>query len=403
MDGTTADHNYNWWDSIKNPNSPCPGGVPSSPEPCDDDSVIGNGHGSHTMGTMVGNDGGENVTGMAPGAKWIACRNMNNGVGVVPTYMECMQWFIRPTKLDGTGGDTTKRPHVTNNSWGCIEACPPPALKDTLKASRAAGIVYVVSAGNDGPACDTIYHPLARYPQAFTVGMTAKAADTIDSRSSRGPTLGDEEVPVQIKPNISAPGRDIRAPLRASDTSYGNLSGTSMAGPHVAGLVALVISAKPSLEGKVDQIENIIKQSAVKLPPTPYQGVQCGSDTSTSVPNNIFGWGRIDALAAVNMALGPTAVALGPFTAAPQRGSVTLRWRAYSETRHIGYNVWRSEKANGRYQKLNRTLIDVKRSTGGSSYRYVDRTGGRRNGYFYKLQAVGIDASVWAGPVRAQR
>ena len=151
--GTAASHDYNWHDSIhvQNPENPCPA---SGTQPCDDDVLLGGGHGTHTVGTMVGSGpdrlGEKNGIGMAPDAKWIACRNMNHGLGVVPTYLECMQWFIAPTRIDGSGADPSKAPDVVNNSWGCVEGCPPPALQDSLQASRAAGIFYAVSAGNDG-------------------------------------------------------------------------------------------------------------------------------------------------------------------------------------------------------------------------------------------------------------
>ena len=308
--GAAASHDYNWHDSIHNPDPSNVCGA-SSPTPCDDDTLIGGGHGTHTVGTMVGKGpdrlGQKNEIGMAPDAQWIACRNMTHGVGAIPTYFECMQWFIAPTRVDGTGADPAKAPDVVNNSWGCVEVCPPPALQDALRASRAAGIFYAVSAGNDGvggpgPAagCSTIYHPLARYPEAFTVGATTWNTDSIASFSSRGPVvLGDAPNQVLLtKPNITAPGVTIRSALRATDSSYGNLSGTSMAGPHVAGLVALIISANPALRGEVDQIEDIIEATAVRKTTTE----MCGLDSSTQVPNNTYGWGRIDALAAVELA-----------------------------------------------------------------------------------------------------
>jgi serine protease AprX len=312
--GTTANHDYNWNDAIHNPNLFCPA---DTTEPCDDDGVIGGGHGSHTVGTMVGTGperaGEKNEIGMAPDAKWIACRNMNNGVGAIPTYLECMEWFIAPTKIDGTAPDPSKAPHVVNNSWGCVEVCPPPALQDTLQASRAAGIFYAVSAGNDGiggpgPAagCSTIYHPLARYPEAFTVGATTWDTDSIAEFSSRGPVLLGEppNQPLLLKPNITAPGVSIKSAQMATDSEYANLSGTSMAGPHVAGLVALIISANPALAGDVDRIEDIIEQTAVPKP----SNEGCGLDSPTAVPNNTYGWGRIDALAAVQLAAQPDLV-----------------------------------------------------------------------------------------------
>jgi len=299
-----ADHNYNWHDGT---GTPCETTI--GREPCDDHD-----HGSHTVGTMVGDDGASNRIGMAPEAKWIACRNMAQGFGVIPTYLDCMQWFIAPTNLDGQNPDPSKSPHVINNSWGCVEGCPPPALQDTLRASRAAGIFYAVSAGNDGSSplgvinsgqviCNSITSPLARYPEAFTVGSTDHRTDKISYFSSRGSVLGDPSAPTGLlKPNISAPGSGIRSSVR--DGSYASFSGTSMAGPHVAGLVALLISANPRLAGMIDRLEDIIEQTAVKKTTT--EG--CGMDSPTAVPNNTYGWGRIDALAAVLDALPPTVV-----------------------------------------------------------------------------------------------
>jgi subtilisin family serine protease len=302
----TANHSYNWHDSIHAPNTVCDG---DTTEPCDDHD-----HGSHTVGTMVGDDGGTNRIGMAPEAQWIACRNMTEGAGAVPTYMECMQWFIAPTDANGQNPSPAKAPHVINNSWGCYEGCPPPALQDTLRASRAAGIFYAVSAGNDGSSplgvantgqviCNSITTPLARYPEAFTVGSTDHRTDKISYFSSRGSVLGEPSAPTGLmKPNISAPGSGIRSSVK--NGSYASFSGTSMAGPHVAGLVALLVSANPRLAGMVNRLEDIIEQTAVKKTTT--EG--CGFDSPTAVPNNTYGWGRIDALAAVLEALPTNAV-----------------------------------------------------------------------------------------------
>ncbi len=315
----TADHSYNWHDSIHAPNTVCNG---DTTEPCDDHD-----HGTHTVGTMVGDDGGANTIGMAPEAKWIACRNMTEGAGAVPTYMECMQWFIAPTDTAGQNPDPTKAPHVINNSWGCYEGCPPPALQDTLRASRAAGIFYAVSAGNDGSSplgvinsglviCNTINTPLARYPEAFTVGSTDHRTDSISYFSSRGSVLGDPTSPTGLmKPNISAPGSGIRSSVK--NGSYASFSGTSMAGPHVAGLVALLVSANPRLAGLVNRLEDIIEQTAVRK--TTSEG--CGFDSPTAVPNNTYGWGRIDALAAILEALPTNAV---NDTAATTEGAAIL-------------------------------------------------------------------------------
>lgn len=328
--GTTASHDYNWHDAIHTTGSSC--GADSA-QPCDD-----NGHGTHTMGTMVGDDGGSNQVGMAPDAKWIGCRNMNAGVGTPATYSECYQWFIAPTKIDGTGADPGKAPDVINNSWGCPpdEGCTDPnALLTVVQNVTAAGIVTVHSAGNEGSACSTVATPAATYAESFSVGAT-DSSDSIASFSSRGPVTIDGSN--RMKPDISAPGVSVRSSYYSTNNSYTTMSGTSMAGPHVAGLVALVISANPNLRGSVDEIRNMIEQSAVHL--TSSQG--CGGDSSTAVPNNVFGWGRIDALAAINQAkacVAPTAIT--DLAIVKLNGTdVKLTWSAKAGA--SGYQVWRS-------------------------------------------------------------
>lgn len=286
--GGNANHNYNWHDSIHVNNGQCNG---DSASPCDDDS-----HGTHTMGTMVGDDGGANQTGVAPGAKWIGCRNMNMGAGTPASYMECFQWFLAPTDLNDQNPDVGKAPHVINNSWGCpgFEGCDAPdALLVTVRNTRAAGIVVVVSAGNSGSFCGTVFDPPAIYAESFSVGATT-SADVIAGFSSRGPVTRDGSN--RLKPDISAPGVGVRSSV--PDVGYAVFQGTSMAGPHVVGLVALLISAEPSLAGNPDAIEAIIRDTAVPLTTTQ----DCGGVFGTEVPNNTFGYGRIDALAAVTVA-----------------------------------------------------------------------------------------------------
>ncbi len=285
--GAAGDHAYNWHDSIHSGGGSC--GADST-EPCDD-----HGHGTHTMGTIVGDDGVGNQVGMAPGAQWIGCRNMDQGAGTPATYAECYQFFIAPTDLADENPDPAKAPDVINNSWGCppSEGCTDPnVLLSIVQAVRAAGIVTVHSAGNDGSSCSTVTTPSAIYDESFSVGAT-DSSDDIAYFSSRGPVTVDGSN--RLKPDISAPGVNIRSSTR--DGSYqGGWDGTSMAGPHVAGLVALVISAKPEMAGNVDGVETVIEQSALHLTTT--QG--CGGDAGNAVPNNVFGWGRIEALAAID-------------------------------------------------------------------------------------------------------
>ncbi|MGE5601500.1 MAG: S8 family serine peptidase, partial [Nitrososphaerales archaeon] len=328
--GSTADHDYNWHDAIHTAGSTCGA---DSPEPCDD-----HGHGTHTMGTMVGDDGGANRIGLAPGARWIGCRNMNAGIGTPATYSECYQWFIAPTRIGGNDADPSKAPDVINNSWGCppSEGCTDQdALLAVVRSVTAAGIVTVNSAGNSGSSCGTITEPAAIYPESFTVGAT-DLNDAIVSFSGRGPVKMKDGSTVR-KPDVSAPGSNVRSSYLPDVNSYTTLSGTSMAAPHVAGLVALMISANPSLRGNVDGIRYMIEQSAVHK--TTSQG--CGGDSPTAVPNNVFGWGRIDVFAAYQRAVAPCNAPAAVTDLAVMRVNgtqVQLSWSAQPDA--MRYNVW---------------------------------------------------------------
>ncbi len=285
--GSTANHNYSWHDAIHSGGGVCGANAQA---PCDDDS-----HGTHTMGTMVGDDGASNQIGMAPQARWIGCRNMDQGNGTPATYAECFEWFVAPTDLAGLNPDPTKAPDVISNSWGCpaSEGCTDPlVLQTVVENTRAAGIVVVVSAGNSGSGCGSVSDPPAIYDAAFSVGAT-DSGDAIASFSSRGPVSVDGSG--RLKPDVSAPGVGVRSSVPGG--GYASFSGTSMAGPHVAGEVALLLSAMPQWKGQVGLVEDRIARSAV--PRT--TGETCGGVPGSQVPNNTFGWGRIDALAAVSM------------------------------------------------------------------------------------------------------
>lgn len=304
-------HNYNWHDAWGD-----------SPAPFDDDQ-----HGTHTMGTILGDDGQGNQIGMAPGARWIGCRNMRRGIGNPASYTDCMEFFLAPYPLNGnafTDGDILQAPHVVNNSWGCPdkEGCDDSVLEPATTALRAAGIMMVVSAGNEGPACGTVAEPPARYDNVFSVGATDELG-FITGFSSRGPVTGGEQNPAPLlKPDVTAPGDNIRSSLPGG--GYGTAGGTSMAGPHVAGLVVLIWSANPALIGQIEATEEIIRQSARPVTvdaACPLETQKSGSSTSPQQiddggeasacacggvigsPNNVYGWGQIDALRAVQLAL----------------------------------------------------------------------------------------------------
>ncbi len=310
--GASVDHNYNWWDAVRDGSlgsNPC--GYASA-TPCDD-----YGHGTHTMGTGIGDDGAGNQIGVAPGAKWIACRNMNNGVGRPSLYIACLQFLVAPTNLSGGSPDPSRHADVISNSYGCPigpppgEECVTNSLLAAVNNVRAAGIFVAVSAGNSGRACSTVQDPPAFYGPVTTVGALAYQSNNIASFSSRGPVTADGSN--RRKPDIVAPGVGVRSAY--PNNLYASFQGTSMAAPHVAGAVALLWSAYPALRGNVNLTEAILYQTA--LPLTTSQS--CGGDTASQVPNNVYGYGALDALAAFQrLQSAPAAV----------RGHVAMEGRA---------------------------------------------------------------------------
>ncbi len=294
-DGTTADHNYNWWDGVRSDIPGAPSSCPlASPAPCDDQ-----GHGTHVMGTGVGTSISGRQIGVAPGAQWIACRNMEGGYGRPSTYLSCFQFFLAPTDLNGENPDPSKRPHVVGNSYGCppSEECIDPQLfHDALESLRAAGIFMATSAGNSGPTCSSITAPPGVDSSVFTIGSIA-TGNVLSSFSSRGPVTVDGSG--RGKPDLVAPGQSVFSSFPGN--SSGTISGTSMATPHVSGAVALLWSARPALSRDVAKTAIILKGSAVHL--LPRSTSLCGLDTAAAIPNNHFGYGVLDVLAAYHLNL----------------------------------------------------------------------------------------------------
>ena len=179
LGGGSFDHTNNWYD----PANICGGA------PCDNV-----GHGSHTMGTMVGDDGAGNQVGVAPGAKWIACKGCESGSCSGGSLISCAQWILAP------GGNSSLRPNVVNNSWGGGSGSN--WYQSYVQSWVAAGIFPAFSAGNSGSACSTANDP-GDYPESFASGAT-DSGDNIASFSSRGPSLFGG-----VKPNVSAPGVNI--------------------------------------------------------------------------------------------------------------------------------------------------------------------------------------------------
>jgi subtilisin family serine protease len=280
--GQQVNHDYNWHDATSQ----------HSPTPVDPF-----GHGTFTVSEMVGDDGQGNQVGVAPGAQWIACRNMDaGGTGSPSTYTECFEFLIAPYPVGGdpSQGDPSKAPDAINNSWGCppSEGCSANTLQGITDAVRAAGIFPAVSAGNSGPSCSSITDPPAIYDSSVTVGAT-DSTNGIASFSSRGPVTVDGSR--RVKPDISAPGVNIRGAVPNNGYQSG-WSGTSMAAPHVAGGVALLWQAKPFLIGDIDSTESLMEHNTVHLTTRQAVGMCRGPSFQK---DNTFGYGLLNLLQAV--------------------------------------------------------------------------------------------------------
>ena len=301
---STANHDYNWHDAIHSGGGGCGANATA---PCDD-----NAHGTHTMGTACGDDGAGNQVGVAPGAKFICARNMDQGNGTPATYIECFEFFLAPYPVGGTPlqGNPALAPHVTTNSWACppSEGCAATSLLLACQAQRAAGIVTVGAAGNSGSGCSTCADPLGIYDEVWTIGAYNLGTSAIAGFSSRGPVTVDGSN--RMKPDVCAPGTGVRSCVPGNGYA-GGWSGTSMATPHAAGTVALLLDAHPALIGQVDMIEAVLNNTAAHI-----NSASCSS--SGTWPNNVYGHGFVNVLDAVNAV---RAVAATPATTAVGMGA----------------------------------------------------------------------------------
>ncbi|MFF9048869.1 S8 family serine peptidase [Streptomyces parvulus] len=277
-DGTFS-NDYNFYD---------PTGLCTTAAPCDN-----NGHGTHTMGTMVGKHG----IGVAPNARWIAAKGCGTSQCAEEDLLAAGQWILAPTDRNGENPRPDLAPNIVNNSWGGDDNT---FYKDIVEAWNSAGIFEAFAAGNDGDGvtCSTTHPPGS---QVATYGVGAyDSAGRIANFSGFGPSPIDGEA----KPNISAPG--VQIPSAWPGSSYNTIDGTSMATPHVAGAVALLWSAAPSLIGKIDETRALLDAGARDVEDT-----HCGG---TAAMNNVWGEGKLDILASLDKA---------PHTAATVTGKVT--------------------------------------------------------------------------------
>jgi subtilisin family serine protease len=270
-------NNYNWID----PSRVCSA---DGKTVCDN-----NGHGTHTMGTMVGDDRGSNQIGVAPRAHWIAAKGCESNFCSDAALLASGQFMVAPTDLNGQNPRPDLRPHVVNNSWGTPVGSDT-FYQATVQAWVAAGVFPAFSNGNSGPGCGTVGAP-GSYPESYGTGAF-DINNNIASFSSRGPSpLGGI-----IKPNVSAPGVNVRSSW--NDLGYRSANGTSMAAPHVTGTVALIWSTNgaPSFSRNIAATRAVLDQTAIDV-----SNLTCGGSAGN---NNVWGEGRLDAFAAVTAARG---------------------------------------------------------------------------------------------------
>ena len=252
------------------------------------------GHGTHTTGTMTGVAENDSI-GVAWGAEWIACNAIDQGVSedFDNDIFTALEWFTDP---DGNPETIADVPDVVQNSWGVGVHLSYPSCYDlwwtAIDNLEAAGVATIWSAGNRGPDAETIGSPADRaatLTNCFSVGAVDATSYEwpypIAGFSSRGPTTCEVPAGHEIKPELVAPGVDVYSSLPGG--IYGNNSGTSMSGPHVAGVVALMRQANPNLD--VDTIKEILMATV--------------QDEGDPGEDNTYGHGHLDAYAAVSMVI----------------------------------------------------------------------------------------------------
>ena len=306
------------------------------------------GHGTHTMGTMCGvNPATGDTVGVAFDALWISDNAINQSVGSAfdNDVLDAFQWFADP---DGNPATTDDVPDVVQNSWG-IDARFGLGYADcdyrwqtAIENCEAAGVVVVFSAGNEGPSPQTNRSP-ANTCNTPTTNFSVGAVDAeayswpypIAYFSSRGPSDCDG---VTIKPEVSAPGVSVYSCYPGGGYTW--MSGTSMACPHVAGVVALMRQANPGAD--VTTIKSTLMSTA--------------RDLGTAGEDNDYGWGVIDAYAAVQAVSAPDTDPPVVTVTAPNGGEILsvggvyrITWSATDDRGVSQVSIYYSSDAGANY------------------------------------------------------
>lgn len=231
------------------------------------------GHGTQVLGVLAGGSAGGAAIGVAPEAQWIAVKTFNDaGEAFYSGIHAGFQWLLDPDQ----DPNTPDAPDVVNISWGLnnVNSCNLEFQPDVAVLS-AAGIGVVIAAGNSGPSDSTSISP-ADLQGVMAVGALDRN-NTIAPFSSRGPCACDGT----IYPHLTAPGAGVRTShltYGAFPDSYITVSGTSIATPHAAGALAVLVGAFP--DATVAELEAVLLASARDLG-------DVGADNS-------YGWGILD-------------------------------------------------------------------------------------------------------------
>ena len=319
----SVNHADNWFDAVDWQNV-----APQDPY----------GHGTHVAGTIAGQNG----IGVAPGAQWIAARAFDDhGYSAFSVLHAAFEWLLAPN------GRPELAPDVINGSWGAN-----PLVSEfiaDIDALNAAGTVTVFSAGNSGQTAGSIATP-AGYANTIAVAAS-DSRDKIAWFSSAGPSVftGRE------KPDLAAPGTRILSAYPGN--RYALANGTSMASPHVAGTIALLLAANPSLTRP--DLTYILTSTAIPLDP--------------SFPNNLGGWGRLDAYAAVQTQL---TAATGRVQATVRQAGQPLVGVAITLTTPAGAAIPFTTDAAGQFSAtLLPDLYDLRASAFGYAPRHIPHVG----------------------------
>lgn len=228
-----VDHNYAWYDGLRERIDKPPNNCGYNlTVPCDD-----YGHGTHVLGTMVGRTPQNRTFSVAPNSRWMACRNMDHGLMNLRTFLACFQFYLAPHDVRGNNPDPTKRPHVVANSYGCSgSVCRFELAIQLVKALRAVGVATISSAGNSGRCSNTNNVP-AMIEDGIAVGSTHFQTHRISPFSDKGPVTVDRSN--RLKPDFTCPGDKIYSCIHCCNY-YSTYSGTSMACPHIGGIIIWV-------------------------------------------------------------------------------------------------------------------------------------------------------------------